>query len=122
MAYRDASLPGRYLLSALFPLSALVAFPALWRRDTALLLAGVTFLAGSAYAYLLAEADFVSARNFAWSAQAALFVLFVALTRALLERAGHRDPHDRVRLLACSAALALHVTCGVYFALHPTWW
>lgn len=120
MAYRDASLLGRFLLSALFPLATLALFPGLWRRDSALLLGGVTFLAGTAYAYLLAEADFVSARNFAWSAQAALFVLFVGAVRALAEEAGRGT--SRGRLWACGGAFALHVVCGIHYAMNPTWW
>ncbi|MET0551984.1 MAG: hypothetical protein ABW221_03030 [Vicinamibacteria bacterium] len=121
MRYRDASLLGRFLLSVLFPLAALAAFPRML-RSRALALALAAFGFGTAYAYLLVESDFVSARNFSWSAQSALLVLFVAVTRALLEVARAEAPGDRARLALCAAALAAHVACGVYFLAHPTWW
>lgn len=121
MAYREASLAARLLLSALFPLVALAAFPrSLLRPPVAL--AATTFACGTAYAYLLAEADFVSARNFSWSAQASLLVLFVAVTRALLEDSAQPVRFRSARLAACGLALAAHLVCGLYFLAHPTWW
>jgi hypothetical protein len=121
MTYRDASLLGRFLLSALFPIVALAAFPRAVLRPAAAL-AVLAFGCGSAYAYLLAEADFVSARNFSWSAQSALVVLFVATTRAVLETAGTALRWKHARLGLCALALLAHVVCGVYFMAHPTWW
>lgn len=121
MRYRDASLLARFLLSVLFPLVALAAFPRmLYRRSVAL--AVLAFACGASYAYLLVEADFVSARNFSWSAQSALLVLFVAVTRALLEAAHAGTPWRRTRLGVCGLALFAHVICGVHFLAHPTWW
>jgi hypothetical protein len=86
------------------------------------LLAVLAFACGASYAYLLVEADFVSARNFSWSAQSALLVLFVAVTRALLETADEDAPWRRARLALCGMALLAHVICGVHFLAHPTWW
>jgi hypothetical protein len=120
MSYRDASLLGRFLLSVLFPLVALLAFPRL-ALGRPLLLALLTFALGAAYAYLLVEADFVSARNFSWSAQSALLVLFVAVVRGLLETAPD-TPARRARLAVCGVALLAHVICGIFFLAHPTWW
>jgi hypothetical protein len=121
MAYRNASLLGRFVLSALFPLAALLAFPHMLRRR-AVLLALLAFACGASYAYLLVEADFVSARNFSWSAQSALLVLFVAVTRGLLDAARDDTPWRRTRLGLCGLALLAHVVCGVHFLAHPTWW
>ena len=121
MTYRDTSLLGRFLLSALFPLVAIAAFPRVL-RSRPVLLAVLTFACGASYAYLLVEADFVSARNFSWSAQSALLVLFVAVTRALLETAREETPGGRARLALCGAALLAHVVCGLHFLAHPTWW
>jgi hypothetical protein len=121
MRYRDASLLGRFLLSSLFPLVAMAAFPRIL-RSRPVLLAVLAFACGASYAYLLVEADFVSARNFSWSAQSALLVLFVAVTRALLEAAGEDAPWRRARLALCAVALLAHVICGVHFLAHPTWW
>lgn len=120
MAHRDAHLGVRFVLSALFPVVVLALFPRAAVRDRALALAAATFAAGAGYAYLLAEGgDTFTHRNFAWSAQAALFVLFVAAARVVLQEA---DARSRWRVVACTAALSLHVVCGVHFALHPTWW
>lgn len=121
MTYRDASLLGRFALSALFPLVALAALPRAVLRP-AVALAVLAFACGTAYAYLLAEADFVSARNFSWSAQSALLVLFVAVTRALLEAASEPARGQHARLALCGGALLAHVVSGVYFMAHPTWW
>jgi hypothetical protein len=120
MAYRDAHLGARFVLSALFPIVVLALFPRAPVRDRALALATATFAVGAAYAYLLAEGgDTFTHRNFAWSAQAALFVLFVAAARVVLLESA-RAP--RWRVAACAFALSLHVVCGIYFASHPTWW
>jgi hypothetical protein len=121
MAYKDASLLERFLLSVLFPLVGIAAFTRIL-RSRPVLLALLAFACGAAYAYLLVEANFVSARNFSWSAQSALLVLFVAVTRALLETANDGAPWTRTRLALCAAALLAHVVCGVYFLAHPTWW
>jgi hypothetical protein len=121
MAYRDAHLGARFVLSALFPLVVLALFPRALLRDRALALAAATFAVGAAYAYLLAEGgDTFTHRNFAWSAQSALFVLFVAAARVVLRESA--DASARARVVMCAAALALHVACGAYFAIHPTWW
>lgn len=121
MVYRDASLLGRFLLSVLFPLVGIAAFPRIL-CSRPVLLALLAFACGAAYAYLLVEADFVSARNFSWSAQSALLVLFVAVTRALLETASRPARWRTARLALCGAALLAHVVCGAYFMAHPTWW
>jgi hypothetical protein len=121
MTYRDASLLARFLLSALFPLVAIPVFPQVL-RSRAVVLAVAAFACGASYAYLLAEADFVSARNFSWSAQSALLVLFVAMTRALIETAAEPVRWRTARLAVCGAALLAHVVCGAYFMAHPTWW
>jgi hypothetical protein len=123
MAYRDANLAGRFVLSALFPLAVLAAFPRAFARDAGLALAGATFATGAAYAYLLAERGGVlAARNFAWSAQAALFVLFVAATRTVLQQVRAGGRWQAPRLAACAIAWGLHLSCGLYFYRHPTWW
>jgi hypothetical protein len=123
MAHRDAHLGARLVLSALFPLAVLVSFPRAIGRDVGLALAAATFAFGAGYAYLLAESgDTLGHRNFAWSAQAALFVWFVAATRTFLCEARGESGGKRLRLAACGAALAMHVVCGIYFYRHPTWW
>jgi hypothetical protein len=121
MRYRRASLPGRFLLSALFPLTALAAFPRLLLRRP-LQLALLVFALGASYAYLLVEADFVSARNFSWSAQSALLVLFAAVARAVLEAANETVASRTARLALCGLALLAHAACGIFFLAHPTWW
>lgn len=122
MAYGDASLAGRFLLSALFPVVAFAAFPRLGAGRRVLALSVAAFAVGTAFAYLLAESDFVQARNFAWSAQSALLVLFAATARALLETTRRPARWRGPRLALCGAALAAHVVCGLYFLAHPTWW
>jgi len=123
MSHRGASLWGRLILSALFPLAMLASFPRAFTRHVGLALAAATFAVGAGYTYLLAESgDALAHRNFAWSAQSALFVLFIAGMRTLFLEARRSAPWKGLRLFACAAALALHVVCGVYFYVHPTWW
>ncbi len=123
MAYQDAHLAARLLLSALFPVTVVALFPRAIARDVGLALAAATFTVGAGYAYLLAESgDSLAHRNFAWSAQAALFVLFVAAARTSLTAARQGGPQARWRAVVCGLALALHVACGLYFYAHPTWW
>ena len=103
-----------YLLSILFPLLYALLFRTPPERDSGLSLAWLSFLAGSVLLYAFAESGRrFSHLNFAWSAQVALFVLFVVTAAKLLESGSLRVAANRVKTIACCAALSLHTASGV---------
>jgi hypothetical protein len=112
------SLPLKLLLSALFPLGALLCSPRRALADPALRLAWLCAAAGLAIALLLAETGPRAAHgNFVWSAQIGLFVLFAESARWVFAR-DTRDLGRRRRAL-CAGLLALHALCGlVWLAIH----
>jgi len=113
--------PARVTLTVVFPAVVYLTHFQHARRDPALNLAWLTFAVGAAYAYLLAETgNRFEHANLIWSGQIGAFVLFVASTLFVLRQAGGSGSKPSA-LAACAAAFALHLVCGVYFLLHPTW-
>jgi hypothetical protein len=113
------SLIARLLLSVLFPLAVLAAFPKEAARDVRMPLAWLTCAIGIAPGYLLAEGGGkASAGDFLWSGQLAVFVLFAVSAAFLVARLGAADEHPLppgrlARVGACGALLAWHVASGV---------
>jgi hypothetical protein len=105
----------KLVLSVVFPLAVALGFRREAWRDVPLRLAWLAFLAGTAYAYGLAETGPRRVHgNFLWSAQVANLVLFAASVRFALARAGDAEPRrGRTAVLAlCAVAFALHVASG----------
>lgn len=103
----------KLILSLLFPLTLLICNARSVLRDTGLLLAWSSFLAGAAYTYLLAEAGpRMPQGNFTWSAQITLFLLFVCSATFLWRHAPTRPLRGR---RICTVLLVLHALSGVLF-------
>jgi hypothetical protein len=106
-------LPVKFLLSAAFPLIALLFFWRQSRSETSMQLAWLCFLSGALQLYLLAETgDRFFHGNFRWSAQITLFLLFAATARFLLMR-GFELPTWQRRLVW--AIYLLHFAAGVAY-------
>jgi hypothetical protein len=116
---RDAAMVAlKLLLSIVFPLAVAAAFAREALQDAGLRLAWLTFLAGTVYAYGLAESGERAIHgNFLWSGQAAAAVLFAASGRFLLARR-RQGPQGRARGAACALAFLLHVASGIGYAWH----
>lgn len=116
----------KLLLSILFPLAVYLAWLPETRRTFHLNLAWLSFAVGAAYTYLLAEPPPDTGNgNFTWSAQITVFVLFVASTAFLLERArqpGARPLATTAGLALLSVLFGLHFVCGLqWYSLHTGW-
>jgi hypothetical protein len=102
----------KFLASILFP--AMVA-GVYFRRalaDVRMVLAWTTFAFGAAYTYLLAETGKrLPHGNFGWSAEIALFLLFVASMVFLLEA----PAASRWKAVAIRLAFGLHVAFGIAY-------
>ena len=119
-----AWLLAKFLLSVLFPVVVAVAwFPRIC-HDLRFRLAWMQFAFGAIYTYAFAESPTFTAANFTWSAQTALFILFVVSMMLLIEQtmAGAGSRWRRVLAwpaLGCYGALLLHVAAGYGVFLHP---
>jgi hypothetical protein len=103
-----------FLLSVLFPLLFALLYRVPSERDASLPLAWLTFLIGSALMYAFAESGKTLYHgNFLWSAQVALFVLFVVTAAKMLEKGFAGGAVNRVRVIVCFSLLAFHVVCGL---------
>ncbi|MCH2173086.1 hypothetical protein MK489_20090 [Myxococcota bacterium] len=113
----------KYAMSILFPALVLGAWWSETRRSRSLILAWSTFVVGSLYAYLLAETGPRNLDgNFLWSAQIALFLLFVCSLRFLMDKAALPDvsaPGTRIRVRVCGGAFALHLASGLFWYAVP---
>jgi hypothetical protein len=112
----------KIVASIVFPLTVVIAFPALL-RDGRMRLAWFTFAAGAAFGYLFAEGGGqADAGNFLWSGQLAAFVLFTVCAAALVRCVSldARTSAVWTRGAACVTALAWHVVSGVRH-LHVSW-
>ena len=120
------SLLPKFLLSALFPLVAVLSFPGLVTSCNALRLSWLSFGFGIAYTYLLAESGpRLPDGNFGWSGEITLFVLFVESTLCILREAQSLPRSAwcswtiRGRFSLCGLAFGLHVVSGVlWYAVH----
>ncbi len=104
----------KFLLSIVFPLAVLALNFRAMLRDRAMLLAWATFAWGASQFYLLIElGSRYTHGNFLWSAQIALFILFAATIRFLLEH-----PVERPRTLAGYLAYVQHVIAGIIYYIY----
>lgn len=106
----------KLLLSILFPLTVLLAFPGELRREPALRLAWLAFAIGAVYSYGFVElGPRLADGNFLWCGQVTLFVLFVASARTLLGLTPDW-PRYALRIAACAVALLAQLASGLAFA------
>jgi hypothetical protein len=114
----------KFLLSILFPVVGwLVTFAAGQRRPT-LNLAWLTFIFGAGLTYFVTESGRTSHGNFLWSAQLALFVLFVqtlscVITTTRLRWSGGSSRPLVIPLAMLSGVIFLaHVGYGIAYYAH----
>ena len=113
MAYRDANLGARLVLSALFPLVAMAAFPRARARPEPGLAARPSRSARSTTCWRRRR-DVHASQLRAWSARRRLFVLFLAAMRTVLRQSREAGLRWRVpRLAACAFAWTLTSYCGL---------
>lgn len=100
----------KWLLSSLFPLGLLAAYPRQTREDDALMLTWTAYVVGLSMAYLLGEAGKIAHGNFIFSAQIALDgVMIVSAAHLFRVQRAERDG----RWLFVASLLMLHVSAGV---------
>lgn len=110
------------LLSCAFPLACSMVCRKQFRESLRIQLAWLAFGVGLCFTYLVAESRRTAHGNFLWSAQLALFVLFVE-SILLLFRSGRgprvdgRSP-QRWWIWLCSAIFLLHVGFGAAYYAH----
>jgi hypothetical protein len=108
----------KLLLSLLFPLSVLAINLRRAREDSALMLAWVLFAVGAGIGYLLAESGpRMIHGNMLWSAQIAIFILFVQSAAHIAAYFGGAlttsTQAERRRAMASFGCLLLHTTFGI---------
>jgi hypothetical protein len=118
MKVRSSWLAVKLLLSLLFPLSVLAINFRRAKEDSALMLAWFLFAVGGGMAYLLAESGpRLVHGNLLWSAQIAIFILFVqsaAHISAYFGGALTTAPQgERRRAMASFGCLLLHTAFGI---------
>ena len=124
MSAMSRHLAPKLLLSILFPVTCYL----LWWREarirSRLNLAWLVFAVGLLFTYLIAETKRTRHGNFLWSAQLALFVLFVESTLFAIARirAGRSLPRPKQtidwRSALCMFTFSLHVISGVLYCVH----
>ncbi len=115
----SAYLPQKFLLSILFPLAVLLVSFRTVRRDPEMTLAWLSFAAGAAQYYLLAESGSrLQHGNFLWGAQISLFVLFAVCTRFLLKQNFGWKGWLRPAYLAQLAVYLLHLGAGIAYYVY----
>ncbi len=106
----------KFLLSIAFPLAVAVFYRRAAFADLGVILGWLMLAAGAAQMYLFAESGMRRYDgNFWWSAQIALFLLFVVSVRLFIAQF-KREP----RAYITGAILALHVVSGSLFLLAST--
>lgn len=123
-AHVRAWLLAKFLLSALFPIVVAVTWFPRIRHDLRFRLAWLQFAIGLIFTYFFAERPTFTAGNFTWSAQTALFILFVVSALLLIEQTMTGTGSRLRRLsawpaLVCYGVLLLHVVAGYGLFLHP---
>lgn len=120
MKLRSSWLAVKLLLSLLFPLSVLAINFRRAKENSALMLAWVLFAVGAGIAYLLAESGpRMPHGNMLWSAQIAIFILFVQSAAHVAAYFGGAlitaPPGERRRAVASLGCLLLHTAFGSAF-------
>ena len=124
MSAMSRHLGPKLLLSILFPVVCYIAWWKQAKFSTRLNLAWLAFFVGLMFTYFVSETKRTRHGNFLWSAQLALFVLFVESTLFVIETArskridSARDKHDALRGTLCGTALAFHFVFGVIYCVH----
>lgn len=110
----------KFALSIIFPVVVYGLHLGSAYKYAYLNLAWLIFLAGTFYTYFLNETYEPLSGNFFWSAQIGLFILFMASFIFWLQKWQISGKHD-IRLYLTSAALGLHVVCGVlWYYVHAS--
>jgi hypothetical protein len=120
MRHYSSWLAAKLLLSLLFPISVLATNFRRVRENSALMLAWVLFAIGAGMAYLLAESGpRMTHGNMLWSAQIAVFLLFVQSAAHISAYFGGAlataTGRERRRALASFGCLLLHSAFGIAF-------
>jgi len=112
-------LPAKFLLSILFPLIFLILNFRSSLKNPSLQLAWITFIAGASQMYFLAEQgnNFYHG-NFRWSAQFALFLLFVASLRFFLQKVFIIGKFDFKKDLPIILIYLLDIAFGILYYVH----
>jgi hypothetical protein len=124
-------LPVKFLLSILFPLAVVLLYFPTAKQSVPLQVAWLTFAGGLFFTYFLSESgDRMLHGNFVWSAQIALFVLFVTSVHFLIQQhdyltiAPKRFLQDK-RYTVCVLLFGLHTLSGIVYysqSLSDTVW
>lgn len=124
MSAMSRHLGPKLLLSIVFPVVCYIAWWPAAKSRVRLNLAWLAFIAGLFLTYFVAETKRTRHGNFLWSAQLALFVLFVESAIFCIERARVKKPdatYETIksrRTLACAMAFAAHVIFGLIYDVH----
>jgi len=127
--YETGGIPtllAKLAMSLLFPVTVGVACREEAARDVSLRLAWSVFLFGALYSYLLAESRYPHHMNWVWSGDSALFVLYIASMRCLLQRI--RQDSLALHDLSQGSGVALgvfafHLVSGlIFYAVHLSGW
>ena len=111
-------------VAIVFPVVCYIAWWPAAKSRVRLNLAWLAFIAGLFLTYFVAETKRTRHGNFLWSAQLALFVLFVESAIFCIERARVKKPdatYETIksrRTLACAMAFAAHVIFGLIYDVH----
>ncbi len=121
----------KFLLSILFPLAVVLLYLPTAKSYIPLQVAWITFASGLFFTYFLSESgDRMLHGNFVWSAQIALFVLFITSVHFLIQQhdyltiAPKRFFHDK-RYTVCVLLFGLHTISGIVYysqSLSDTVW
>ena len=112
-------LPAKFLLSILFPLIFLILNFRSSLKNPSLQLAWITFIAGASQMYFLAEqGNNFYYGNFRWSAQIALFLLFVASLRFFLQKVFIIGKFDFKKDLPIILIYLLDIAFGILYYVH----
>ena len=121
MGKLSEDLPIKFLASIIFPAGCYLMFFREAVRSLRLNLAWLIFFVGAGFTYLLVETKNPAHGNFSWSAQLALFVLFVESSFFLLTKARYsleepaRLQSVVARLAICALFLGAHVAVGAQY-------
>jgi hypothetical protein len=110
----------KFLLSISFPLCVYIIFFQNARRNMWLNFSWLAFFTGSFYSYFLVQSGpEMRAANFWWSAQIALFILFLVSARFFFRRCmhvfTHAPPKHLVKVSFALSIFGLHLISGVNF-------
>jgi hypothetical protein len=109
-----------FILSIAFPLCVYVLDYHKARRNFSLNFSWLVFLFGSFYSYFLAQGGKeLGAGNFFWSAQIALFILFLVSAKHFIDNnrnfISSASPKRLINVVFTLSIFGLHLFCGIYF-------